>query len=285
MCVFFQTKAGYRTHNLQKSLSVVLHFHIFLSCAFNGIMMRRGISLWHTPVHISLKLNLISELFIVNNWPMACNESTLMMQRLTKLHYGRMEPLTQPSCRVRLTGFVAYMVLAALGAQLTPSLPVRHTPLLVHETDLHCSPHITANTQTLTVDMQVGAMGNGDVVTLAEMTEVRSTVFRCDWLKKDVATERSRRVTVIHKNVVCKVYDSLVSRIRTDFVCMPSDTIWPRAGVATALQLSLGTKPYHQKGPVILQDHLKLANHCERNNSYITLLHIHILNSKPIWDC
>lgn len=123
--VFFQTKAGYRTHNLQKSLSVVLHFHIF---------HEHLMGLWCEEAFpcdkqlctlVWLKLNLISELFIVNNWPTACNESILMMRRLTKLHYVRMVPLTQPSCRPRLTGFVAYMVLAAIGAQLTPSLPVK----------------------------------------------------------------------------------------------------------------------------------------------------------------
>lgn len=163
--VFFQTKAGYRTHNLQEFICCFTFPH--LSWASNGIMMQRGISLWQTPVHVRLKLYLISELFIVNNWPTAYNESILMMQRLTKLHYVRMAPLTQPSCRVRLTGFVAYMVLAALGAQLTPSLPVRHTPLLAHETDLHCSPHIIANAQALTIDVQVGARWSDGVATLA----------------------------------------------------------------------------------------------------------------------
>lgn len=103
-----------------------------------------------------------------------------MMQRLTKLHYVRMVPLTQPSCRVRLTGFAAYMVLAALGAQLTPSLPVRHTPLLAHETDLHCSPHIIANTQTLTVDVHVGAMRIDRAAKVGERTVVYSSVLQLD---------------------------------------------------------------------------------------------------------
>lgn len=289
MCVFFQTKAGYRTHNLQKSLSVVLHFHIF-HVHLMGLWCEEAFPCdKHLCTLVWLKLNLISELFIVNNWPTACNESILMMQWLTKLHYVRMVPPTQLSCRVRLTGFVAYMVLAVLGAQLTPSLPVRHTPLLAHETDLHCSLHITANTQTLTVDMQVGAMGNGYVVSLCKKTAVHSSVVQCDWLKWDGATELARLPSGINKIVFCHVYGCFwLTHSRIDFVFIPSDICLSLAGigVTTAIQLGFVTKLYHQKGPVILQAHLKLANHCERSNNYITLLHIHILfNSRPIWDC
>lgn len=165
---------------------------------------------------------------------------------------------TQLLGRLSSLGFMAYKVLAVLRAKVSPSLPVAHT---------------VANPTgpvwgTLTVDMQVGAVGALLDVAVVQQTLIQTSITQLNWLQHQHATVGCTRVFWSLSHMVCRLQSSGAPG---SIYLKPGCCQWFRRGVA-ALHFSCTMETYLQIRLIRLQHHLLPGyNHYTGKHSYMDL--------------
>lgn len=144
--------------------------------------------------------------------------------------------------RLSSLGFMAYKVLAVLRAKVSPSLP---------------APHTAANPTgpawgTLTVDMQVGAVGALLDVAVVQQTLIQTSITQLNWLQHQHATVGCTHVFWSLSHMVWRIHnlDAPGSIYLNPGCCQ-----WFRRGVA-ALHFSYTMESYLQIRLIRLQHHL-----------------------------